>query len=94
MFSGPQVHSINEPKTSWVEEVFKFFSKCLCKFMKIIRGSKNVLLKCYFWGGKNFFKNGILGGAIYKNIEWRIAYLKLKGCKKSLAVRTLAMPVI
>ncbi len=62
--------------------------------MKIIRGSKNVFLKCHFWGEKNFFINGILGGAFYKNFEWEITYFKLKGRKKSLAGRTLAMPVI
>jgi hypothetical protein len=50
--------------------------------MKIIRGSKNLLLKCHFWGEENFFKNGILGGAFYKNFEWEITYLKLKGRKK------------
>jgi hypothetical protein len=37
--------------------------------MKISRGSKNALQICHFWGKKvkNFFKNGILGGALYKN---------------------------
>jgi hypothetical protein len=51
MFLGPKAHSINEPKSRKIK-VFKFFSKYLWKFMKIIRGSKNVLLKCHFWGEK------------------------------------------
>ena len=52
---------------------------------------------------KIFLKNGILGGAFYKNFEW-VMYtespLKLKGRKKSLegrmrpAGRTLAMPAL
>ncbi len=76
-------------------EGYNIFWKFLCRFAKITRGSKNFLQKCHFWAKRVniFFKNGILGGAIYKHFEPP----KLKGRKKSLGChmwppgRTLAM---
>jgi hypothetical protein len=43
------------------------FRKFLCRFVKIPRGSKNVLQKCHFLAlkVKIFFKNGIFGGLFY-----------------------------